>query len=77
MQGAGFLQIQRACSTCKGSGKQIPLACAKCAGQGRMRKNIEVQINVPKGVDNGRIYVWWAKVMQVSLVEGVVIYMSR
>lgn len=54
VQGAGFLQIQRACSTCKGSGKQIPLACAKCAGQGRMRKNIEVQINVPKGVDNGQ-----------------------
>ncbi|ACT57111.1 molecular chaperone DnaJ [Candidatus Liberibacter asiaticus] len=48
-----FFSIERACSTCRGSGQIIPHPCSKCHGQGRVSEEKLLSVNVPPGVDDG------------------------
>jgi molecular chaperone DnaJ len=45
----------RACSVCDGSGKIPKEKCAECKGHGVHRKQEEIRINVPAGIDNGEM----------------------
>lgn len=44
----------RTCTTCNGSGKIIKEPCVTCKGKGKVRKNKTLEINIPKGIDNGQ-----------------------
>lgn len=44
----------RTCSSCKGSGKVIKDPCPTCKGAGKVNKNKTLQVNIPKGIDDGQ-----------------------
>lgn len=49
----GFLAIQHPCPACHGRGKMIKVPCRDCRGEGMTMQSNQVQIDVPKGVDEG------------------------
>lgn len=49
----GFFTVERTCHTCSGSGMIIQNPCKKCGGEGRMRKEINIEVTIPRGVDEG------------------------
>lgn len=48
----GYMQTQRACSACHGSGKIIKSPCKNCNGKGRIKINKKLEVNIPAGIDN-------------------------
>ena len=42
-----------ACNTCYGDGKIINHPCEECDGKGRVKQNNNVELKIPKGVDDG------------------------
>ncbi len=44
----------RTCSTCSGTGKTIKEKCTTCSGTGSVRKSKTLEVNIPKGIDNGQ-----------------------
>ena len=53
-QQQGFFTIERTCPTCAGLGKTIKNPCKSCAGQGRVKKEKNLKVKIPPGVDHGR-----------------------
>lgn len=49
----GFFTVERTCATCQGSGKVIKNPCRQCAGTGRKRKDKNLSVNIPAGVEEG------------------------
>jgi molecular chaperone DnaJ len=49
----GFFTMERSCHTCDGMGKTISNPCKSCQGQGRIKKQKNLEVNVPAGVDDG------------------------
>ncbi|ETO91604.1 MAG: chaperone protein dnaJ [Candidatus Xenolissoclinum pacificiensis L6] len=49
----GFFTIERTCGTCSGTGKVIKDVCHQCAGQGRYKKQVNLDVKIPAGVDDG------------------------
>jgi molecular chaperone DnaJ len=45
----------RACTACDGSGKIPKEKCTECKGHGVHRKQEEIKINIPAGIDNGEM----------------------
>jgi len=43
----------RTCDRCRGAGKVIEKPCSTCHGAGQVRKNRNIQVKVPPGVDSG------------------------
>lgn len=51
----GVFSVSRACSTCRGR-KVVPeKECTLCKGYGILRKEEEITIAVPPGIDNGQV----------------------
>lgn len=50
----GIMTNVRTCSVCHGEGKIIKDPCPDCRGKGKIRKPKKIQIEVPKGIDNGQ-----------------------
>ena len=48
----GYMQTQRACQNCHGSGKIIKSPCKNCNGKGRIKINKKLEVNIPAGIDN-------------------------
>ena len=48
----GYTQTQRACSSCRGSGKIIKTPCQNCNGKGYVKINKKLEVNIPAGIDN-------------------------
>ena len=48
----GQINTEVPCGKCGGRGKIITNPCPTCSGQGRLRKQRELKINVPPGVDS-------------------------
>jgi len=42
------------CSKCRGEGKIIKDPCLDCRGQGRIRTQKNIEVTIPKGIDNGQ-----------------------
>jgi len=42
------------CSKCRGEGKIIKDPCMDCRGQGRVRTTKNIEVTIPKGIDNGQ-----------------------
>jgi molecular chaperone DnaJ len=51
--GQGSFGVSRPCPACMGKGKVPKEPCATCSGQGQVRRQRQVSIAVPSGVDNG------------------------
>ncbi len=51
----GVMQTQAPCSRCQGKGRIIENPCPSCGGQGRIRKNEQVGVNIPAGIDDGQV----------------------
>lgn len=51
----GSFTSVRACITCDGTGKVPKEACTNCGGRGVIRKEEEIKIQIPAGIDNGEM----------------------
>ena len=49
----GVFQTQTICNECGGDGKSYEETCTTCHGRGHVKKNKEIVVTVPEGVDNG------------------------
>lgn len=49
----GFFTIERACATCGGAGQTIAKPCRPCNGSGRVRKEKNLEVKIPAGVEEG------------------------
>ena len=49
----GFFAMNRTCSACNGQGQIISDPCNTCHGTGTVHKEKTLNVNIPKGVDNG------------------------
>lgn len=53
-QQQGFFTIERTCPTCQGAGTIISNPCKKCGGHGVVRKEKNLNVKIPAGVETGR-----------------------
>ena len=53
LQSAGILRVQTTCPVCRGAGKIIVDPCNDCRGQGQVAKAVELDVEIPAGVDEG------------------------
>lgn len=51
----GPIAVQQTCPTCEGAGKVPKEKCETCAGHGILRKEEEIAIAVPAGIDGGEM----------------------
>lgn len=51
----GSFTSVRTCPACEGTGEIPKEKCAKCAGRGVVRKEEEIKIEIPKGIDGGEM----------------------
>jgi molecular chaperone DnaJ len=49
----GFFIVERACTSCGGSGQIIKNPCKTCGGEGRIEKDKILSVKIPAGVDDG------------------------
>ncbi len=49
----GFFTIERACHSCGGAGKTISTPCRPCTGTGRVRREKNLEVKIPAGVEDG------------------------
>lgn len=49
----GFFTVERTCGTCYGSGMIINNPCKRCGGEGRYRQEINLNVTVPRGIEEG------------------------
>jgi molecular chaperone DnaJ len=51
----GFFSVSRTCDRCRGEGKIITNPCEECRGQGQVQRTREINVTIPKGIDNGQV----------------------
>ena len=49
----GFFTVERTCPTCSGAGQIIKNPCKACGGVGRVERERQLSVNIPKGVETG------------------------
>jgi molecular chaperone DnaJ len=49
----GFFSVSRTCTACGGQGREVVDPCGDCRGQGRVRRQEQIEIHVPPGVETG------------------------
>jgi len=49
----GAISSVHVCPQCQGRGEIPDKICSKCNGQTRIRKSVEVDVNIPKGIEDG------------------------
>jgi molecular chaperone DnaJ len=49
----GLFAVERTCPACHGAGQIIADPCTSCSGAGRVEKQKTLNVNVPRGVDDG------------------------
>ena len=49
----GFFTMNSPCSACRGQGKVIQNPCKSCRGAGKVQSKQEIDLNIPKGVEEG------------------------
>lgn len=51
----GTVSVARTCDNCLGKGEMPKEKCKKCTGQGVSRKQSEISLNIPAGINNGEM----------------------
>jgi molecular chaperone DnaJ len=49
----GFFAIERPCHACRGEGQIIKNPCQQCHSSGKLRKERNLSVNIPQGVEDG------------------------
>ena len=49
----GAFMTRTTCPDCKGKGKTYESSCSKCKGIGKIKKNKDLEVKIPAGVDTG------------------------
>ncbi|MEL7485606.1 MAG: molecular chaperone DnaJ [Pseudomonadota bacterium] len=49
----GFFTIERTCPDCGGEGRVIKDPCPDCGGQGRVRRERDLKVDIPAGIESG------------------------
>lgn len=49
----GLFMVERTCPACHGQGQVIADPCNSCGGAGRVERQKTLNVNIPKGVDDG------------------------
>ncbi len=49
----GFFTIERTCPHCHGRGETMDQPCTDCHGQGRKQKSRKLEVDIPKGIEDG------------------------
>lgn len=49
----GSFMTKSTCPKCDGKGKVYAKSCSKCRGTGKVRKNKDIEVKVPAGIDTG------------------------
>lgn len=49
----GAFMTRTTCPDCKGKGKTYESSCSKCKGVGKIKKNKDLEVKIPAGVDTG------------------------
>jgi molecular chaperone DnaJ len=52
--GFGYINPQRACQNCRGTGKIIKNPCKNCNGKGFIRVNKKMEVSIPAGIDTAQ-----------------------
>jgi len=52
--GLGGFSVSRACPQCFGRGKIVQRPCAACRGSGTTEEMVTVEVNIPRGVEDGQ-----------------------
>lgn len=52
LQSSGFFSIRQTCSKCGGIGKVITIPCPECKGRGAVKKNREIKVKIPAGIED-------------------------
>ena len=50
----GTMSSVRTCDACNGTGKTVEHKCDKCSGNGFQRKQKNIKVQIPAGIDNGQ-----------------------
>ncbi len=50
---SGFFSVAQTCRQCGGQGRQVVDPCSTCRGSGRVRREKELELSIPPGVDDG------------------------
>ena len=53
VQAAGIVRVQTTCPACQGEGTLVSQPCKTCRGTGQEKKSVEVEVEIPAGVDDG------------------------
>ena len=48
----GYMQTQRPCQECRGTGKIIKTPCKNCNAKGFVKVNKKLEVSIPAGIDN-------------------------
>ena len=48
----GYMQTQRPCQDCRGTGKIIKTPCQNCNGKGYIKVNKKLEVTIPAGIDS-------------------------
>ena len=48
----GYMQTQRQCQDCRGTGKIIKSPCKNCNGKGFVKVNKKLEVSIPAGIDS-------------------------
>lgn len=51
----GTIEHTWACERCGGTGETMEKVCGTCGGQKRVRKTVELDIDIPAGIDDGMV----------------------
>jgi molecular chaperone DnaJ len=51
----GQFESMKVCDTCKGSGKVPKVKCHECKGHGVLKKQSEIKVKIPAGIENGEM----------------------
>ena len=51
----GQIQTSRTCETCHGSGKIPKEKCKNCRGTGVLKRETEIKVKIPAGIDSGEV----------------------
>lgn len=51
----GQFETTKTCETCHGTGKLPKVKCHNCGGRGTLKKESEIKVKIPAGIDNGEM----------------------
>ena len=51
----GQFATTKTCETCAGRGKVAKIKCSRCRGQGVLKKQSEIKVKIPAGIDDGEM----------------------